>query len=507
MPDTETLYRKLVTHIQKAALLSSCGSVLSWDRETYMPDGGNELRSRQLSLLAGLAHEWSTSPEVGGLLDQLADSELNDAPDSETAVNIREIRRQYERARRLPTDLVREISRVTALAQHHWAEARAANNFLQFEPWLQQIVKLKQEEAAAVGYAENGEPYDALMDEYEPSVNSHRISGVFQQLRTELVPLLDAIRGSNAAPDTSILTRSYPVAQQEKLATLAAARVGFDFQRGRLDVTTHPFCSGFGPGDCRLTTRYDSRFFSAAFFGTLHETGHGMYEQGLREDAFGLPMGSAVSLGIHESQSRLWENLVGRSQSFWKHFFPIATELFPDALGSVSEKDFHFAINSVTPSFIRVEADEVTYNLHIMLRFDLERQLISGELAPADVSTAWNERFTADFGITPPTDAEGCLQDVHWSAGLFGYFPTYALGNMYASQFFEAARRQLGDVDQQFANGEFRSLLNWLREHIHQHGQRFPAGRLVEVVTGEPLSTGPLMKHLNDRFRPLYGLS
>lgn len=504
MTDPQAGYVELLELVRRSALLGSCGAVLSWDRETYMPSGGNDHRANQLSLLAGVAHEWSTHPRIGELLEELADSELNDGGETDSVVNIREIRRAYDRAVKLPQRLVEELSRVTALAQHHWAEARRDDRFATFAPWLKQIIDLKREEAAAVGYADGGEPYDALLDEYEPAASSAEITREFDALRAELVPLLDAIRGSQRRPQTEILQRHFPESEQSTFGLEAAAAIGFDFDRGRLDVTTHPFCSGFGPGDCRLTTRYDERFFPTSFFGTLHEAGHGLYEQGLPAEAFGSPLGSSVSLGIHESQSRLWENLVGRSQAFWQHFYPKAQRHFPHALGDVDFADFHFAINAVTPSFIRVEADEVTYNLHIMLRFDLERELIAGRLDPDDVPTAWNERFAADMGITPDSDADGCLQDVHWSAGLFGYFPTYALGNMYASQFFAAADQELGDLQPMLAAGEFQPLLDWLRQHIHQQGQRFPATRLVEVVTGDKLSNRPLVQHLNDRFRPLY---
>lgn len=506
MPEPQQYYAQLMTHVRRAALLGSCGSVLSWDRETYMPVGGNEHRAEQLSLIAGVTHEWSTDEHVGELLNHLSDSEFTDAPDSDSAVNIREIRRAYDRARKLPQRLVEEISRVTALAQHHWAEARSKSDFPSFVPWLKQVIDLKREEADAVGFSDNGEPYDALLSEYEPGATSAEVTQVFDALRAGLVPLLDEIRGASRSPQTSLLERDFPVHLQEDFAKQAAAAIGFDFERGRLDVTTHPFCSGFGPGDCRLTTRYDRNFFSSAFFGTLHEAGHGMYEQGLRADAFGTPLGTAVSLGIHESQSRMWENLVGRSRAFWDHFYPTAQGYFPETIGTTELDDFHFAINAVRPSFIRVEADEVTYNLHIMLRFDLERDLISGKLSASDLPSAWNERFTSDFGITPKTDAQGCLQDVHWSAGLLGYFPTYALGNMYAAQFYEAADDQLGGLAAMFQRGEFHPLLKWLRENIHQQGQRFPATRLVEVVTGNPLSNVPLLSQLNDRFRPLYGL-
>lgn len=502
----DELYAELLTLRRRAAMLSSCGAVLNWDRETYMPSGGSGHRAEQLSLLAGVAHEWSTVPRIGELLDLLQQFQPSDGDPTDVAANLREIRRAYRRATCLPQRLVEELARVTALAQQHWAEARAQKSFGHFEPWLKQIVSLKREEAAAVGFSDEGEPYDALLDEYEPGASSSQVAIIFEQLRHELVPLLNAIRGAVKQAPTDILRRNYPLDAQIQFAHEAARKIGFDFHCGRMDVTTHPFCSGFGPGDCRLTTRYDEQFFSSAFFGTLHEAGHGMYEQGLPHAAFGTPLGSAVSLGIHESQSRLWENLVGRSESFWRYFYPRAQSLFATALENVELSQFLFAINAVGASFIRVEADEVTYNLHIMLRFELERDLISGRLDSADVPQAWNERFERDFGLIPENDALGCLQDIHWSAGLFGYFPTYALGNMYAAQLFEAAHKQLGNLDEQFRQGEFSSLLDWLRVQIHSHGQKYSAADLVQRVTGQPLSDEPLVRQLQTRFAPLYGV-
>ncbi|MEO2033786.1 MAG: carboxypeptidase M32 [Planctomycetaceae bacterium] len=507
MTSPHDLYHELLTLVRRAALLESAGAVLSWDRETYMPAKGAEHRASQLSLLSGIHHQAATDSRIGELLHALRDSELNDSPESDSAVNLRELRRRYDRQCRLPQTLVEEIARVTALAQHHWSEARKASNYQTFSPWLSDVIRLKRDEAAAVGFAAGGVAYDALLDEYEPECTSREVATVFGRLREKLVPLLDAIKGCERRPDESILTREYPVEQQEQFGRLAAQAIGFDFDAGRLDVAAHPFCSGTGPGDCRLTTRYDSQFFSGSFFGTLHESGHGLYEQGLPAQTFGTPLGTAVSLGIHESQSRLWENIVGRGRPFWQYFFPKAQEFFPSSLGQTTLDEFVFAVNAVKPSLIRVEADEVTYNLHIMLRFDLERDLIAGDLTVDDLPAAWNERFTRDFGIMPDTDAVGCLQDIHWGAGLFGYFPTYTLGNMYAAQFFAAARTQLGDLNAQFARGEFSPLLGWLRENIHQQGQRLPAGRLVEIVTGEPLSDEPLIQHLSQRFLPLYQAS
>jgi carboxypeptidase Taq len=398
------------------------------------------------------------------------------------------------------------LSRTTTLAQTAWVAARKKSDFAEFQPWLEKMVGLKRQQAAALGFA-GGVPYDALLDEFEPGASSREIAATFAPLREELVPLVAAIQQSDRRPNVELLTRRYPLDAQQHFAESAAQAIGFDFEAGRLDIAAHPFCSGMGPGDCRLTTRYNEHHFPGAFFGVMHEAGHGLYEQGVERAAFGSPMGEAVSLGIHESQSRLWENFVGRSRAFWQHFFEPARQAFPEALAGVRLDDWYAAINDVRPSFIRVEADEVTYNLHIMLRFELEQPLIAGDLPPADVPGVWNETFTRYFGLTPPDAARGCLQDIHWSAGLFGYFPTYALGNMYAAQFYEAAQRDLGDLAAQFARGEFRPLLDWLRTNIHTRGKQLRAGPLVQRVTGQPLSHRALLTHLHRKFDALYGLT
>ncbi len=505
MTTTAKLYDELIEQLQKVTLLKSCSELLCWDEQTYLPAEGAEHRASQLSLLAGIAHEQATTPRIGELLSELEAAGDTGDVDSPLAVNIREARRNYNRATRLPKRLVEETSRVISLSQQAWVSARKESNFATFLPWLEKVVALKREEAEAIGYGD-GIPYDALLDEYEPGASSAEIEASFSALRDELVELVAAIRESGKQPDISILTRSYPIEAQRTFGTAVARQIGFDFNKGRLDVTAHPFCMGVGPGDCRLTTRYDEHHFPGAFFGTMHEAGHGIYEQGLNPGAYGTPMGESVSLGIHESQSRMWENLVGRSRPFWSCFYSTAQKNFPEALGDVGVEDFYAAINDVRSSFIRVEADEVTYNLHIMLRFELEKPLISGDLSPADLPEIWNESFTKYFDITPPNDSQGCLQDIHWSAGLIGYFPTYALGNMYASQFFATAREELGDLPECFGRGEFAELKSWLNSNIHMRGKQFRAHRLVEVVTGEPLSHEPLMQHLHAKYDALYGL-
>ncbi|MEZ6053209.1 MAG: carboxypeptidase M32 [Planctomycetaceae bacterium] len=497
-------YTELIGHLQKTSLLASCAHLLGWDEQTYLPTQGAELRADQMALLSGMVHERTTSPRIGELLSQLeSDSQFNN--ESPASANVREIRRTYERATRLSQKLVEELSRVTTLSQQAWIEARQKRDFATFQPWLEKIVALKREEATAVGYGD-GLPYDALLDDYEPGMTATKVQEAFSPLRDELVQLVQRIAGSTHKPDRSIITSSYPVAAQRSFGRQAAEAIGFDFSAGRLDEAAHPFCSGIGPGDCRLTTRYDENYFPQALFGTLHEAGHGLYEQGLNRNAFGTAMGTAASLGIHESQSRMWENFVGRSRAFWQHFIIPAQRTFAPVLDDVSLDDFYAAINIVEPSFIRVEADEVTYNLHVMLRFELEQPLISGDLQVADVPAVWNETFEKYLGLTPPDDAVGCLQDVHWSAGLIGYFPTYALGNMYAAQFFNAAQQELGDLSEMFARGEFAPLKDWLRTNIHERGHQFQADRLLEVVTGEKLSHQPLTDHLKRKFGALYGL-
>lgn len=503
--DDIKVYDELIHELRQIAILGSCSSVLGWDEQTYMPDAGAEHRANQLGLLAGLTHERATAPRLGELLGQLETGKFASDGETPQAVNIREARRDFDRATKLPRRLVEELSRATTLGQHAWVEARKHSNFAHFLPHLEKIVALKREEAAAIGYGA-GAPYDALLDDYEAGMTAAQVQSLFAPLRESLVKLIAQIVDSGKQPDVSLLEREYPVAAQRSFSIHAAKAIGFDFRSGRLDEAAHPFCSDVGPGDTRMTTRYDPHHFPGAFFGTLHESGHGIYDQGLDKSAWGTPMGSAVSLGIHESQSRMWENFVGRSKPFWRHFYPPAQAVFSQALGDVPLADFYWAINDVRPSFIRVEADEATYNLHIMLRFELEQPLISGDLAPAEVPAVWNETFTRYFGITPPDDAQGCLQDIHWSHGGIGYFPTYTLGNMYAAQFFEAARRDLGDLDGQFVEGNYRPLKEWLNANIHRPGKQYRAQRLVEVVTGKPLSHEPLLRHLRTKYGELYGL-
>lgn len=504
MPDPYQTYAQLCEHMRQVALLTSIEALLGWDERCLMPPAAGEYRAEQITLLAGMVHERFTDPRIADWLGELEASPLAADPASETGATIRQLRHQYDKKTRLPKRLVEELARTAVLGQQVWQEARANNDFASFAPLLERTIQLKREQADALGYDEN--PYDALLDEFEQGERASEVARVLADLRAELVPLVAAIAESSRRPDLSILARDYPVDRQQAFGREVAERIGFDFRRGRLDVTAHPFCSGMGPHDCRITTRFQPQFFNSGFFGILHEAGHGIYEQGLRTDQYGLPLGEFVSLGIHESQSRLWENLVGRSHAFWQCFFPEARRYYPEALGDVGPEAFFFAINDVRPSMIRVEADEATYNLHILIRFELEQNLLSGELPVADLPAAWNAQYSSTLGIAPRNDAEGVLQDIHWAAGLVGYFPTYSLGNLYAAQFFEQADTALGGLNPQFARGEFEPLRAWLVENIHQHGQRYTAGQLVERISGQPLSHGPLMRHLRAKLGPLYGM-
>ena len=548
--DHQSAYDELIHRARELATLSSCSAILGWDEQTYMPSGAAAHRGSQMALLAGLHHERATDPRIGDLLLAVEGSSLVFDPESVAAVNVRELRRSYDRRIRLPKTLVEELARTTSLAQGEWVAARSANDFGRFRPWLERIFQLKREESACMQgvsgeNARGGIPpiapdvstndpagirlqppvsiYDPLLDEYEPGTKSAELAILFQELRRELVPMVGAITeaiarktaksaagatsAATGSPDgEAVLRRSYPLERQKVFGEGVAAAIGFDFSRGRLDVTAHPFCSGIGPGDCRITTRYDGRHFNEAFSGILHEVGHGLYEQGLDQAQYGTPMGEAVSLGVHESQSRLWENAVGRGRAFWEYWFPIARSIFHEALSEVTLDQFHAALNHVAPSLIRVSADEATYNLHIVVRFELEQDLLSGNLSVADLPTAWNQKYAETLGVTPPDDATGCLQDIHWSAGLIGYFPTYTLGNFYAAQLFSQAQTDLGGLDHAFAHGDFRGLLEWLRVKVHSQGQRHRAAALIERVTGRKPDHRPLIAALRQKYGELYGL-
>ncbi len=456
MNKARKLFDELREHVAETNLIVATKALLEWDQQTKLPAAAHKFRCEQITHFASEVHRRQTDPRLGDLLEQLSQTELAAEPHSDTGATIREMQREFNKHVKLPPSLVKELARTTSRGQQVWVQARKTDDFSLFAPILKKIFELKRQEAEAIGYDDC--PYDALLDEYEPRARTAEVAKVLESLRVELVPLVSEIANSQAEISTEILHRHYPRQAQAEFAKAATAEIGFDYQRGRLDETHHPFCTELGPHDCRINTRYDETFFNPAFFGTLHEAGHGMYDQGLRAEFYGLPPGRYCSLGIHESQSRLWENLVGRRLSFWQHFYASAQEYFPAALQEVALTDFYRAINKVEPGLIRVEADEATYNLHIILRFQLEQEVINGDLDTDDLPAAWNENYEQYLGITPLNDADGVLQDIHWSSGAIGYFPTYALGNLFASQLFECAENELGNLDLMFRSGDFLPL-------------------------------------------------
>jgi carboxypeptidase Taq len=495
-------YESLQQRFREIAGFNSAASLLGWDQETYMPPAAGAYRAGQLGQFAGLTHRLATAPEVGDWIAACEDSLPPCADEEETALraaNVREWRRDYERATRLSSRLVEELARTTSLAREAWAQARKESNFAAFAPWLEKIVGLVREQAEGWGY--DTCPYDALLEGYEPGARVADLDPLFADLQKQLTPLVARLQQATAEADPARLAGFYPVPVQQSLNRRVAGAMGFDFEAGRIDTTVHPFCTELGPRDCRLTTRYHENDFTGSLFGVMHEAGHGLYTQGLPPEYFGTPMGMAVSLGIHESQSRLWENQVGRGRAFWRYWYPRVREQFPE-LNDLPPDDFWLIVNRVKPSFIRVDADEATYNLHIVLRYEIEQRLVSGALAVADVPAAWNARFAELFQVPVPDDARGCLQDTHWSLGLMGYFPTYTLGTLAAAQLFSTALRQIPELEADLEESNCSRLLDWLRENIHRHGRRYSPRELLERATGEPLRASYFLDYLQAKYAP-----
>lgn len=483
--------------------LLSAAAVLEWDQSTYMPAGGAPARGRQIALLGRLAHEQRTKPRMGELFAEL--SSVADA-DSVDGALVRRAHRHWRRASRVPSALMHEIREHAAKTYIAWASARAADDFAAIRPYLEKNVALSRRYADCFPDAEH--VADPFIDEHDPGMTTASVRALFDALRVELVPIADALMNA-PPPDQSFLqdASKFPADRQLAFAEYMARALGYDFDRGRQDLTHHPFMIRFAAGDIRITTRIGATPLES-LFGTIHETGHALYEQQV-DDAFdGGPLGEGTSAGVHESQSRLWENLVGRSRPFWDHFYPELQRTFPEALGEVPVEGFHRAINRVRRSLVRVEADEVTYNLHVMLRFDLETRMLEGELAVADLPDAWNARMESDLGLRPPSNALGCMQDVHWySTTVGGTFQGYTIGNLMSGQFFAAARRALPGLDAQIGEGEFAPLRGWLAEHVHQHGARYLPAELVERATGAPLSSDDFLAYLRTKYGALYDLA
>ena len=497
----------LTTRLLEIRRIQSAAAVLSWDQETYMPAGGGAARAEQIATLEGLAHQRLVSAELETLLTEWIDPATGQAADSWDEPSrslLRETWRDFSRAKKLPSDFVIRLSRECSLAQQAWVTAREESRFSKFLPSLKIILGLKRDEARYLGYRNS--PYDALLDTYEPGATIAQLAPLFTQLRERLVPLLRRVQASHVTIDDRCLHQSFEQSKQVEFGRLVLTAMGYDFERGRLDLSAHPFTTSFHPTDVRVTTRVFEKDLPSCLFSCIHEGGHGLYDQGLDPRYYGSPLGESVSLGFHESQSRLWENCVGRSRAFWHCFYPMLQHTFPQQLADVPLDRFYAAINRATPSLIRVEADELTYNLHIMLRVEIEQALIEGRAEPDDLPGLWNEKMQSYLGIVPERDAEGVLQDVHWSMGAFGYFPTYTLGNLYSVQFFEQATLELPQLEEEMRAGHLLPLRRWLEQKIHRWGRMFTPDHLARRVTGSGVNPEPFLRYLETKYAELYRL-
>jgi carboxypeptidase Taq len=506
-----TAYDKFEQHIAQVNDLCCVLNLLNWDTRTQMPAGGNETRGNQMGTIARLAQELFTGEKTARLLDDVEAEIAGEPPDSYRVRAVSQARQAYELSRRVPAELVAELNTLKGVAQYHWEEAKNNNNFAIFRPYLERMIPLCRRIADYLGYKEH--PYDALLLRYEPGLTAARLKSLFGELKETILPILKRAVTQGEPRLDFLQEQDYPEEDQRHFALETARAFGYDFNRGRLDLSAHPFEISFTRNDVRITTRYNRRFLPQALFGTLHETGHALYEQNvdpaltrtaLTTDLLDLYAVGGVSYGTHESQSRLWENLVGRSRVFWNVHYDRLQRTFPAQLAHVSLEEFYRAINRVRPSPIRTEADEVTYNLHIMLRVEIEMALVDGSLAVKDLPRVWNEKVWEYLGITPPDDAHGVLQDVHWSAGLVGSFPTYTIGNIMSAQWFEAARGDTPEMDEALAAGNYAPLFGWLREHLWRHGRAFSASELLQNATGSDLNTEPYRAYLSKKYSELF---
>jgi len=482
--------------------LNAASALLEWDQQTKMPPRGAELRAEAIGTVARISHELFVSGETGRLLEG-AEAELDGDGESDDALLIRLVRRKWDKATKVPTDLAAELARAGSAGQEVWVAARRDNDFAAFTPYLERNLELARRYADC--FDEFAVPYDALLDDYQPRMTAAQVTVLFDELKAELVPLI--AEAARHTVDGSLLHAEVPAAAQRRLVDEIVELMGFDREGWRLDDTVHPFATSFGSSDVRITTRWDERYFPMALYGAMHETGHGLYEAGIGKELQRSPLGQGESLGMHESQSRLWENMVGRSRGFCGVLAPRISELFGSDFAALEPEALFRAVNRVSPSLIRVEADEATYGLHIVIRFELEQELLHGKLSVAELPEAWNQRYHDYLGIEVPTDADGVLQDVHWSAGLIGYFPTYALGNMIAGQLWARAHVELADLDEQIAAGELGGLRAWLRENIHRHGSRYTTDELLERVVGGPIAVEPFVAYLKDKLGDAYGVA
>lgn len=484
-------YQKLLERSKEVSLISSTSALLQWDQEIMLPAKGAAFRADQLAWLGGKAHRLWTEDVVADWIEA-AGQEVEAG--STAAINVERWKYDYERSCKIPTELVEKSARVESQGHETWKEARAESDFSRFSNSLSELVEISKQKAELWGYAEV--PYDALLESYEPGLTTAQVKSLFVPLADQLSDICrDAYAQEN---DVTLPEGEYPLEKQQAFNARVVEALGFDLARGRIDISVHPFSSSMGPHDNRITTRYDLRDFTSSFYGILHECGHGMYEQGLDPEKFGTPCGSSVSLGIHESQSRFWENQIGRSREFWEYWYPIAVEFFPP-LQSMPLEDLVAYVNKAERSYIRVDASEIGYDLHVVLRFEVEEKIFSGELAVNDIPSYWNERFKELIGLEVKEDAQGCLQDIHWSMGGFGYFPTYTLGSINAAQIYAAASRQIGNISKQLADGKYSDILRFLRDNIHQHGRRYLPNELIQLATGSLPTTDDFLSYLRQK--------
>ncbi len=493
-----TAYDPLISHLKRAHHLGTISGLLGWDEQVFLPADSTDQRADQLALMAELHHAAATNPEVGRLLTELESS--LDRLDADQRVVVARARMDYDRSTCLPGEFASEKARHSSAAYHGWASAKGANDFAKFAPYLEKHLELAKREAALQGWGDR--PYDYAIERHDPGMTAEKITALFDELRAGLVPLVRELDASPVKARADVF-RGFPVDGQKAFLEDVVAKLGFNFRRGRIDVSLHPFCEGCG-ADIRMTTRFDADNPLDSLFSSIHETGHGLYEQGLPLDRLGTPLGQYVGMGVHESQSRLWENNVARGRAFWTYVEPKFREAFPTQLAGVSSDELYLAVNAVEPTLIRVDADEIHYNLHIILRFELEQRLFNGELSVADLPAAWNARSQELLGLTPPDDKHGVLQDVHWSGGAFGYFPSYCIGNMMAAQLWFTVLKQIPGLEDDFARGDFSKLLGWLRTNVHEQGRRYDTLELVRHVTGEELTPKYLLRYLRERYAPLY---
>lgn len=497
-------YQALLAHANTLRDLERIQNVLGWDQQVNMPPGGVAARARQSETLARITHELLTSDKTARLLEDAERELAGMSYESDEASLVRVMKADYAEETRLPTSYVAEFARTKSEAREIWVQARAANDFERFRPMLERMVELAVQGAEYLGYDDH--PYDALLNQFERGMTTAQVASIFDEHKPQLVRLIGEISKHNDRVDDTVLHQPYPVENQRLFALDMVKHFGYDMARGQQAVAVHPFCSTFSRGDVRITTRFNEMWLNPALFGMMHEAGHAMYEQGVAQALEGTPLGSGTSLAVHESQSRLWENIVGRSLGFWQWALPRLQTYFPDQVSGVDVDSFYRAINKVSPSFIRVEADEATYNLHIMLRFEIETGLVRGQIRVADLPREWNERFEAYLGLVPPTDALGVLQDIHWSIGLMGYFPTYALGNLLSAQYYNRALQDHPNIPEEISQGEFETLLRWFNEHIHTHGRKFTSDELTRRVTGEGIQSRDYIAYLERKLSDVYGL-